>query len=132
MDLLNLGIAVIRGRRPVGIGIAVTGNTGANDGVPGGSTGSSAAAPPRWHTRRCTAFIGYGIYDSTGTIFQDQSITVVIQRRNRTVEVGIVPIQIVKPGTVGLDEAKIRKYIQNQEIKEQIEDKYDGDLSDPF
>jgi putative transposase len=34
--------------------------------------------------------------------------------------------------TVGLDEAKIRKYIQNQEIKEQIEDKYDGDLSDPF
>jgi len=34
--------------------------------------------------------------------------------------------------TVGLDEAKIRKYIQNQEIKEEIEDKYDGDLSDPF
>ena len=34
--------------------------------------------------------------------------------------------------TVGLDEAKIRKYIQNQEIKEEIEDKYDGDRSDPF
>jgi putative transposase len=34
--------------------------------------------------------------------------------------------------TVGLDEAKIRKYIQNQGIKEEAEDKYDGDLSDPF
>jgi len=34
--------------------------------------------------------------------------------------------------TVGLDEAKIRKYIQNQEIKEEIEDKYGGDMSDPF
>ena len=34
--------------------------------------------------------------------------------------------------TVGLDEAKIRKYIKNQEINESIEDKYDDDLSDPF
>jgi len=34
--------------------------------------------------------------------------------------------------TVGLDEAKIRKYIKNQEIKEEVEDKYDSDLSDPF
>jgi putative transposase len=34
--------------------------------------------------------------------------------------------------TVGLDEAKIRKYIQNQEINEEVEDKYDSDLSDPF
>jgi putative transposase len=34
--------------------------------------------------------------------------------------------------TVGLDEAKIRKYIKNQDIKEEVEDKYDSDLSDPF
>ena len=34
--------------------------------------------------------------------------------------------------TVGLDEAKILKYIKNQEIKEEVEDKYDSDLSDPF
>ena len=34
--------------------------------------------------------------------------------------------------TVGLDEAKIRKYIKNQDINESIEDKYDDDLSDPF
>lgn len=34
--------------------------------------------------------------------------------------------------TVGLDEAKIRKYIKNQDINESIEDKYDSDLSDPL
>ncbi len=34
--------------------------------------------------------------------------------------------------TVGLDEAKIRKYIQDQEINESVEDKYDRDLSNPF
>jgi len=34
--------------------------------------------------------------------------------------------------TVGLDEAKIRRYIQNQDINDTIEDKYDSDLSDPF
>jgi putative transposase len=34
--------------------------------------------------------------------------------------------------TVGLDEAKIRKYIQNQEEREQIEDQYDSDTSNPF
>ncbi len=34
--------------------------------------------------------------------------------------------------TVGLDEAKIRKYIKNQEVNESVEDKYDSDLSDPF
>jgi putative transposase len=34
--------------------------------------------------------------------------------------------------TVGLDEARIRKYIKNQDINESIEDKYDTDLSDPF
>jgi len=34
--------------------------------------------------------------------------------------------------TVGLDEAKIRRYIQNQEITDTIQDKYDSDLSDPF
>ena len=34
--------------------------------------------------------------------------------------------------TVGLDEAKIRKYIQNQDTNESVEDKYDNDLSDPF
>lgn len=34
--------------------------------------------------------------------------------------------------TVGLDEAKVRKYIKEQEMKETIEDKYDSDLSKPF
>lgn len=34
--------------------------------------------------------------------------------------------------TVGLDEAKIRKYIQDQEINETVEDKYDSDPSNPF
>ena len=34
--------------------------------------------------------------------------------------------------TVGLDEAKVRKYIQEQEMRETIEDKYDRDLSNPF
>ena len=34
--------------------------------------------------------------------------------------------------TVGLDEGRIRKYIQDQEINESIEDKYDRDLSNPF
>jgi len=34
--------------------------------------------------------------------------------------------------TVGLDEAKIRKYIKNQEINESIEDRDDDDFRDPF
>ena len=34
--------------------------------------------------------------------------------------------------TVGLDEAKIRKYIQEQEVNETVEDKYDNDPSNPF
>jgi len=34
--------------------------------------------------------------------------------------------------TVGLDEAKVRKYIQDQEESESIEDKYDSALSNPF
>jgi putative transposase len=34
--------------------------------------------------------------------------------------------------TVGLDEAKIRKYIKDQEINDSVEDKYESDLSDPF
>lgn len=34
--------------------------------------------------------------------------------------------------TVGLDEAKIRKYIKDQEINDSVMDKYDSDLSDPF
>ena len=34
--------------------------------------------------------------------------------------------------TVGLDEAKVRKYIKDQEVNESIEDKYDTDLSNPF
>jgi len=34
--------------------------------------------------------------------------------------------------TVGLDEAKVMKYIKNQDINESVEDKYDSDLSDPF
>jgi putative transposase len=34
--------------------------------------------------------------------------------------------------TVGLDEAKVRKYIQNQEQHEMIEDRYDTDMRSPF
>ena len=34
--------------------------------------------------------------------------------------------------SVGLDEGRIRKYIQDQEVSESIEDKYDTDLSNPF
>jgi putative transposase len=34
--------------------------------------------------------------------------------------------------TVGLDEGKIRKYIQDQETNETIEDHYDTDLSNAF
>ena len=35
--------------------------------------------------------------------------------------------------TVGLDESKIRKYIQDQEINESVEDRWDRDSeSDPF
>ena len=34
--------------------------------------------------------------------------------------------------TVGLDEAKVRKYIKNQEINESIDDRYNKDNSDPF
>lgn len=34
--------------------------------------------------------------------------------------------------TVGLDEWKVRKYIQNQEVSESVEDRYDTDLSNPF
>ncbi len=35
--------------------------------------------------------------------------------------------------TVGLDEAKVRRYIKNQQEHEQIEDNYDTDLvKDPF
>ena len=34
--------------------------------------------------------------------------------------------------TVGLDEAKVRKYIKNQEVNGSVEDEYDSDLSDPF
>lgn len=34
--------------------------------------------------------------------------------------------------TVGLDEAKIRKHIQDQDVNETVEDKYDTDLSNPF
>ena len=34
--------------------------------------------------------------------------------------------------TVGLDEAKIRKYIRDQETNESLEDRYDADLSNPF
>jgi putative transposase len=34
--------------------------------------------------------------------------------------------------TVGLDEAKVRKYIQDQELDESVEDQYDTDLSNPF
>jgi putative transposase len=34
--------------------------------------------------------------------------------------------------TVGLDEARVRKYIQDQEINDSVSDKYDRDLSNPF
>lgn len=34
--------------------------------------------------------------------------------------------------SVGLDEGKIRKYIQDQEVSESVEDKYDTNLSNPF
>jgi len=34
--------------------------------------------------------------------------------------------------TVGLDEAKIRRYIKNQQEADAIQDKYDNDSSDPF
>ena len=34
--------------------------------------------------------------------------------------------------TVGLDEAKVRKYIQDQDVNESVEDRYDTDLSNPF
>lgn len=34
--------------------------------------------------------------------------------------------------TVGLDEQRVRKYIQDQETNESIEDRYDTDLSNPF
>lgn len=34
--------------------------------------------------------------------------------------------------TVGLDEAKIRKYITDQETNDAVVDKYASDLSDPF
>jgi putative transposase len=34
--------------------------------------------------------------------------------------------------SVGLDEAKIRKYIKDQEVNDSVMDKYDSDLSDPF
>lgn len=34
--------------------------------------------------------------------------------------------------TVGLNEAKVKKYIQDQEVNESIEERWDTDLSDPF
>jgi putative transposase len=34
--------------------------------------------------------------------------------------------------TVGLDEARVRKYIQDQEINDSVSDKYERDLSNPF
>ena len=34
--------------------------------------------------------------------------------------------------TVGLDEGRVRRYIQDQEVNERVEDRYDTDLSDPF
>ena len=34
--------------------------------------------------------------------------------------------------TVGLDEAKIRKYIKDQQVNDSVEDKYDRDPGDPF
>jgi putative transposase len=34
--------------------------------------------------------------------------------------------------TVGLDEARVRKYIQDQELNDSIADKYDRDPSKPF
>ena len=35
-------------------------------------------------------------------------------------------------GTVGLSEAKVRKYIKDQEKSESIYDRYDSDLSNHF
>ena len=34
--------------------------------------------------------------------------------------------------TVGLDEAKVRRYIQNQKMNESLESRYDSDISSPF
>jgi putative transposase len=34
--------------------------------------------------------------------------------------------------TVGLDEKKVRQYIKNQELNEDVEDCYDSDLGNPF
>ena len=34
--------------------------------------------------------------------------------------------------TIGLDGAKIRKYIKNQQLSDSVEDKYDDDPGDPF
>ena len=34
--------------------------------------------------------------------------------------------------TVGLDEVKVRRYIQDQELNDAAEDSYNNDLSDPF
>jgi putative transposase len=34
--------------------------------------------------------------------------------------------------SVGLDEAKVRKYIQDQDVNESVADRYDTDLSNPF
>jgi hypothetical protein len=34
--------------------------------------------------------------------------------------------------TVGFAEAKARKYIQDQDVNESVEDRYDTDLSNPF
>jgi putative transposase len=33
---------------------------------------------------------------------------------------------------VGLDESRVRKYIQEQDVNESVEDRYDTDLSNPF
>ncbi len=43
-----------------------------------------------------------------------------------------VPLNGYHVSTVGLDEAKIREYIKDQEENESIEDKYDTDLSNPL
>ena len=34
--------------------------------------------------------------------------------------------------TAGLDEARVRKYLQDQDVNESVEDRYDTDLSNPF
>lgn len=34
--------------------------------------------------------------------------------------------------TVGLDEGEIRKYIQDKDLNESVEDEHDSDLSNPF